>query len=365
MANVSIRQMSKRFASGAAALENVNVEIHTGEFVVLVGPSGCGKSTLLRCVAGLEKPTEGEIHIGGRRVDPLPPAERGIGMVFQDYALYPHMNVAENLAFGLKIQGYSKSEISTRISDAAQMLELEALLSRKPAQLSGGQRQRVAIGRALVKHPQVLLLDEPLSNLDAQLRLQTRLEIASLHRRIKSTTLYVTHDQEEAMTLADRIVVLRAGRVQQVAAPMELYRAPVNRFVASFIGSPSMNFLEGELKTDSSRATFTIGSQSMELPVNYCPAQSGRYLLGFRPEAFAWHEGKLPLELNWIENHGYDLHLIASLGGQRITLRAREQDLPRKLKTGESFAIEVDPNQMHWFETQGEQRRVVARVKSD
>jgi multiple sugar transport system ATP-binding protein len=358
MAEVSIVHLGKRYGHALPALDDINVRIRSGEFVVLVGPSGCGKSTLLRCVAGLENPTDGRIEIDGKPVNDLPPPARGVGMVFQDYALYPHMTVRENLSFGLVIQKVSRDEIAARVEDAAAMLELEELLDRKPAQLSGGQRQRVAIGRALVKKPKVFLLDEPLSNLDAQLRAQTRLEIAALHRRIGSTTIYVTHDQEEAMTLADRIVVLKAGRLQQTAPPLELYRQPVNRFVASFIGSPRMNFIDGTLELGALRGTFVVGSHRIEIPRHSCPSESGRYLLGFRPEAFRWTERRLPLELEWIENHGYDVHLIANFEGQRVTLRSPERELPRRLEPGSHFSVEIDFDELHWFSPEGDQRRV-------
>lgn len=358
MAQVSIVHLSKRFGHAPPSLDDINVDIQAGEFVVLVGPSGCGKSTLLRCVAGLEKPTSGVIKIDGESVNHLSPAERGIGMVFQDYALYPHMSVRENLSFGLSIQRLPKSEIVKRVDEAASMLGLESLLTRKPSQLSGGQRQRVAIGRALVKRPKVFLLDEPLSNLDAQLRAQTRLEIAALHRRIGSTTIYVTHDQEEAMTLADRIVVLKAGKLQQVGAPLELYNKPTNRFVGSFIGSPRMNFIEGKLELKSSGSTFIVGHQQIEIPRSRCPSESGLFTLGFRPEAFEWNERRVLLELNWIEHHGFDVHLIASLDGQQVTLRSPERDLPRKLDVGSRFSVEINPAELHWFSTTGDQKRI-------
>jgi ABC-type sugar transport system ATPase subunit len=358
MAQVSISHLSKRFGHAPPSLDDISVDIQSGEFVVLVGPSGCGKSTLLRCVAGLEKPTAGEIRFNDDPVTHLSPAERGIGMVFQDYALYPHMNVRENLSFGLNIQRLPKSEIVKRVQEAAEMLGLENLLTRKPSQLSGGQRQRVAIGRALVKRPKVFLLDEPLSNLDAQLRAQTRLEIAALHRRIGSTTIYVTHDQEEAMTLADRIVVLKAGKLQQVGAPLELYHEPINRFVGSFIGSPRMNFIEGRLELGYLNGTFIVGHQRIDIPRSRCPSQPGSYILGFRPEAFEWNERRVLLELEWIEHHGFDVHLIASLDGQRVTLRSPEKELPRKLVVGSRFSIEIDPGALHWFSTTGDQKRI-------
>lgn len=334
MAKVSIRNLTKRFDSGQAALEGVSIEIASGEFVVLVGPSGCGKSTLLRSIAGLETPSEGSIGIGDRVVDALPPAERGIGMVFQYYALYPHMSVRQNLEFGLRLRKLPREDTRHRVEEIAGMLDLLGLLERKPSQLSGGQRQRVAIGRALVKQPSVLLLDEPLSNLDAQLRAQTRIEIAALHRRIGSTTIYVTHDQEEAMTLADRIMVLEKGRVQQVDTPMGLYEKPVNRFVASFIGSPRMNFVE---------------SEGIEAP----PGVSGPFVLGFRPET-AWISDRgFRAKALMIEHHGHESHLIAQAGESRIVLRASDPEkiqALRGLAPGAEIGIDIDLSRAHWFD---------------
>jgi ABC-type sugar transport system ATPase subunit len=359
MADLSIIGLGKRFGHAPPSLWDINIQIGSGEFIVLVGPSGCGKSTLLRCIAGLEKPSEGRIELGGKRIDSLSPAQRGVGMVFQDYALYPHMNVRENLSFGLTLQRLPKDEISARVQETASMLGLETLLDRKPAQLSGGQRQRVAIGRALIKKPAIFLLDEPLSNLDAQLRAQTRLEIAELHQQIGSTTIYVTHDQEEAMTLADRIVVLKAGELQGVGTPFELYHRPGNRFVGSFIGSPTMNLIEGELLSGNQDVClFRVGYELLELPASACPRVTGRYILGFRPEAFQWTERHLPLELKWIENHGFDVHLIAQWAGQRITLRCPEREVPRQLSSGSCFSVELNFGELHWFSTQGKNERV-------
>jgi multiple sugar transport system ATP-binding protein len=244
MAAVRFEQVSKTYPNGHLAVKELDLEIRDGEFMVLVGPSGCGKSTALRMIAGLEMPTAGRIVIGERDVTGLMPQERDVAMVFQSYALYPHMTVRENLAFGLRMRHAARDLIARRVNEAAEALGLEAVLDRKPAQLSGGQRQRVALGRAIVREPQVFLFDEPLSNLDAALRVNTRIEIARLHRELSATMIYVTHDQVEAMTLADRIVVLNAGRIEQVGAPMELYNDPANVFVAGFIGSPQMNFLE-------------------------------------------------------------------------------------------------------------------------
>ena len=259
MADVRLTGVKKRFGA-LEVLKGVDLEIADGEFVVFVGPSGCGKSTLLRTIAGLEEISEGEIAIGGRRVNDLSPSDRGIAMVFQSYALYPHMTVRENMAFGLKLAKTDKAEIDRRVTAAAATLNITDYLDRKPKALSGGQRQRVAIGRAIVREPQVFLFDEPLSNLDAALRVRMRYEFASLHERLKTTMIYVTHDQIEAMTLADRIVVLSAGRIEQVGAPMELYERPCNLFVAEFIGSPKMNLIAGEIvEADARRARVRTG----------------------------------------------------------------------------------------------------------
>jgi len=251
---LELENVTKSFGS-TEVLAGVNLRVAQGEFVVIVGPSGCGKSTLLRIIAGLEEHTSGHLRIGGALVDAVPPAKRGIAMVFQTYALYPHLNVADNMSLALRREGVAKDEIARRIAAAAQMLKLEPLLKRRPAQLSGGQRQRVAIGRAIVRQPKLFLFDEPLSNLDAALRVNTRLELAQLHRELGATMVYVTHDQVEAMTLADRIVVMHAGKVQQVGSPAELYNRPANLFVAGFIGSPKMNFINGEVaRTEGAHA---------------------------------------------------------------------------------------------------------------
>src|SRR5215470_6337065 len=268
MANVSIRNVRKSFGS-SEVLHGVSVEIDDGEFVVLVGPSGCGKSTLLRMIAGLENITAGEISIGERVVNNVPPKERDIAMVFQNYALYPHMTVAANMSFSLKLRGAPKAEIESRVARAADILGLGHLLDRYPRQLSGGQRQRVAMGRAIVRDPQVFLFDEPLSNLDAKLRVQMRTEIKELHQRLETTTVYVTHDQIEAMTMADRIVVMHDGLVEQIGTPLELYDRPDNQFVAGFIGSPATNFLKGRIKANGV-AGFE-GPEGVKLPLATAP----------------------------------------------------------------------------------------------
>jgi ABC-type sugar transport system ATPase subunit len=287
MANLRIEHLNKRYGA-AKVLSDVNLNIEDGEFVVLVGPSGCGKSTLLRMIAGLDSASGGDIHIAGKLVNTLAPAERGIAMVFQSYALYPHMNVRKNMTFGLKFTGVPPAERERRVANAARMLRLEELLERYPRDLSGGQRQRVAIGRAIVREPAVFLFDEPLSNLDAALRVSTRVEIANLHRMLKATIVYVTHDQVDAMTLADRIVVMNKGCIEQIGRPLDLYYAPANLFVAGFIGSPAMNFFEAKVKSiEGGRACVEgVGFRSFDLPTT--PLKVGDVLtIGVRPEHLA------------------------------------------------------------------------------
>jgi len=285
MASVAIRDVKKAFGA-TSVIHGVDISIRDGEFVVLVGPSGCGKSTLLRMIAGLENITAGEIRIGDRVVNNVPPKERDVAMVFQNYALYPHMTVAANMAFSMKLRGAPQSEIEERVNRAAAILGLSQLLGRYPRQLSGGQRQRVAMGRAIVRDPQVFLFDEPLSNLDAKLRVQMRTEIKELHQRLKTTTIYVTHDQIEAMTMADKIVVMHDGRVEQIGAPLELYDRPDNLFVAGFIGSPAMNFLDGKLSMNGGQPCVETANGS-KLPITSAPAASegrpDRGGHGFRP----------------------------------------------------------------------------------
>ncbi|MDU2734712.1 MAG: maltose/maltodextrin ABC transporter ATP-binding protein MalK, partial [Mixta calida] len=286
MTNVVLNEVTKSWGDVVVS-KDINLTIAEGEFVVFVGPSGCGKSTLLRMIAGLEDITSGELTIGGKRMNEVPPAERGIGMVFQSYALYPHLTVADNMSFGLKLAGIGKSEIQQRVSQVAEVLQLAHLLDRQPKALSGGQRQRVAIGRTLVAEPQVFLLDEPLSNLDAALRVQMRIEISRLHKRLQRTMIYVTHDQVEAMTLADKIVVLEGGRIAQVGKPLELYHYPANRFVAGFIGSPKMNFLPVKVTaTAIDQVQVELPNrQQVWLPVDSTGVQPGANMsLGIRPE---------------------------------------------------------------------------------
>src|SRR6516225_2918503 len=346
MASVAIRGVSKAFGL-TAVIHGVDVEIFDGEFVVLVGPSGCGKSTLLRMIAGLENITSGEIRIGERVVNHLPPKERDVAMVFQNYALYPHMTVAANMAFSLTLRGAPKVEIDERVKRAAAILGLEAYLERFPRQLSGGQRQRVAMGRAIVRDPQVFLFDEPLSNLDAKLRVQMRTEIKELHQRLKTTSIYVTHDQVEAMTMADRIVVMREGVVEQIGSPLELYDAPANLFVAGFIGSPSMNFLPGRIHADG-RLEFE-GANGVRLPLLRAPNGSDGHpvIYGIRPEHFAIAEDGAEAEVLVVEPTGSELQIAAKLGGDDIIAVFRER---HDFKPGDKIRLKPDPRLAHLFD---------------
>ena len=321
MASVDIREVRKSFGP-VEVLHGVSIPIEDGEFVVLVGPSGCGKSTLLRMLAGLENITSGEIAIGGRVVNNIHPKERDIAMVFQNYALYPHMTVAQNMGFSLKLRGTDRGTIDQRVKRAAEILGLTNLLDRFPRQLSGGQRQRVAMGRAIVRDPQVFLFDEPLSNLDAKLRVAMRTEIKELHQRLKTTTVYVTHDQIEAMTMADKIVVMHDGIVEQMGAPLELYDDPQNTFVAGFIGSPAMNFIPGKLTGDG----VTVSGGTV-LPVGQAPAASeGRPVTyGIRPEHFELADDGAEAEVIVVEPTGSETQLFARLAGQEICAVFRER----------------------------------------
>jgi sn-glycerol 3-phosphate transport system ATP-binding protein len=353
MGAISLRNVEKTYAPGSKAavkvIHGVNAEIADGEFIVIVGPSGCGKSTLLRMVAGLEEITGGEIAIGPRVVNQLEPSERDIAMVFQNYALYPHMSVYDNMAYGLKIKKVPKGDIDARVAKAAKILELSHLLERKPRQLSGGQRQRVAMGRAIVRQPAVFLFDEPLSNLDAKLRAQTRLEIQKLHGELGITSLFVTHDQVEAMTLGQRLMVMNAGRIEQIGTPEQVYGEPATTFVAGFIGSPPMNLLEGQ--ADASR--FTVGGQALPLPK--APPRSGELMLGARPEhvdidpAGAW-----PMKVEVQEMLGAERLVYGSIGGAAFTLRIDGTLAPPK--AGETIHLHVTPEHLHWFDAASGQR---------
>jgi sn-glycerol 3-phosphate transport system ATP-binding protein len=351
MASISIRNAEKTYGHGPKAnkvIHGVNAEIADGEFIVIVGPSGCGKSTLLRMVAGLEEITGGEIAIGPRVVNNLEPAERDIAMVFQNYALYPHMSVYDNMAYGLKIAKIAKAEIDTRVQKAAKILELSHLLERKPRQLSGGQRQRVAMGRAIVRQPAVYLFDEPLSNLDAKLRAQTRLEIQKLHGELGVTSLFVTHDQVEAMTLAERMIVMNAGRMEQIGTPEEVYHRPATTFVAGFIGSPPMNLLEGQ--AEGSR--FTVGGVTLALPAS--APRNGTLLLGVRPEHADPAAAGWTMQVEVVEMLGAERLVYGRLGDKPFTVRL-DATLPAPA-AGSAFTMAAEAQHLHWFDPQTQQR---------
>jgi multiple sugar transport system ATP-binding protein len=349
MASVEISNVRKAFGS-VQIIHGVSVDIADGEFVILVGPSGCGKSTLLRMIAGLENISGGEIRIGSRVVNNVPPKERDIAMVFQNYALYPHMTVAQNMGFSLKLKRAPKAEIDQKVSRAAGILGLTPLLERYPRQLSGGQRQRVAMGRAIVRDPQVFLFDEPLSNLDAKLRVQMRTEIKALHQRLSTTTVYVTHDQIEAMTMADKIVVMHDGIVEQVGAPLELYDRPANLFVAQFIGSPAMNVLSGRIEGGG-----FVTDGGLRLPLSRVPAgaqgRPARY--GIRPEHFALAGEGVPLEVVVVEPTGSETQVVAKAGGQEIICVFRERVSARP---GETIRVQPNPDLVHLFDHDNGQR---------
>ena len=365
MAEVVLRNVRKCF-DAVEVIHGASLTVHDGEFVVFVGPSGCGKSTLLRMIAGLETTTSGEIMIGGKRCDDLPPAERGIAMVFQSYALYPHMSVYENMAFALKIAKMAKAEIQKRVQKAAEILQIGPLLERKPKQLSGGQRQRVAIGRAIVREPKVFLFDEPLSNLDAALRVQMRIEIAKIHRNLKTTIIYVTHDQVEAMTMASRIVVLNAGKIEQVGAPLELYHNPVNRFVAGFIGSPKMNFLPAKLlSADARLARVALPDDSqIAVSVDATRAKAGDDVsVGIRPEHLVQRTGDTPASsLIPISKLRGEVVLVVNLGESALIYLqlAKTEALTlcriegsSSAKEGETLELGLAANAAHLFDAEG------------
>ncbi len=346
MASVTLKDVRKAFGS-TQVVHGVSVEIADGEFAVLVGPSGCGKSTLLRMIAGLEEITGGAIEIGGRVVNDVLPKERDIAMVFQNYALYPHMTVADNMGFSLKLAKRPRQEIEGRVQEAAKILGLTEYLERYPRQLSGGQRQRVAMGRAIVRNPQVFLFDEPLSNLDAKLRVQMRTEIKELHQRLKTTSIYVTHDQIEAMTMADKIVVMNAGRVEQIGAPLELYDDPANLFVAGFIGSPAMNFLPGRVVANGAGFDIELGGGvRVAAPRVQAPLAPGREVtLGVRPEHFAVSGQGVPAEVIVVEPTGADTQIFCNLAGVEVSAVVRER---HAFRPGE--AIRLAPQLAYLFD---------------
>ena len=349
MATVEIRDVRKAFGP-VEILHGVSVDIADGEFVVLVGPSGCGKSTLLRMLAGLENITSGEISIGGRVVNAVPPKDRDIAMVFQNYALYPHMTVYDNMAFSLTLAKAPKAVMDQEVGRAARILGLEQLLQRFPRQLSGGQRQRVAMGRAIVRNPQVFLFDEPLSNLDAKLRVQMRSEIKELHQRLKVTTVYVTHDQIEAMTMADKIVVMNNGHIEQAGPPLELYDRPANMFVAGFIGSPAMNLLKG---TVTGGALKTEDGTTWPLPTNGARPKEGPAVYGVRPEHLRLDPGGIPATVQVVEPTGSETQVMMKVGNQTMIGAFRERVTARP---GEILPVRPDAGLVHLFDQQTGQR---------
>jgi multiple sugar transport system ATP-binding protein len=361
MAQVLLKDLNKKYDE-VHAVKDVNLHIRDKEFIVLVGPSGCGKSTTLRMVAGLEEITGGEIVIGDRVVNDLPPKDRDIAMVFQNYALYPHMTVYDNMAFGLKMRKFPKTEIAKRVQDAAEILGIQELLKRKPRQLSGGQRQRVAVGRAIVRHPQVFLFDEPLSNLDAKLRVQMRVELKRLHDRLETTAIYVTHDQVEAMTLGDRVVVMKDGWIQQVGEPLELYGKPANRFVAGFIGSPAMNFADVTVNESGGALVaegtgFRIHVPPAQTP-SLKPYKGQRVTLGIRPEDIHIAGGadspqhSFDAVVDVVEPLGSEILLDVKAGAS--TLVARVEPTVRA-KVHEQVRLAMNPDRLHFFDSKTEQ----------
>ena len=365
MASLSLKNICKKYPNGFQAVKDFNLEIEDKEFIIFVGPSGCGKSTTLRMVAGLEEISSGELSIDGRLVNDVEPKDRDIAMVFQNYALYPHMTVFDNMAFGLKLRKVPKEEIKQKVEEAARILDLEKLLDRKPKALSGGQRQRVAMGRAIVREPKVFLMDEPLSNLDAKLRVQMRAEIASLHQRLGATIIYVTHDQTEAMTLGTRIVVLKDGIIMQVDSPQKLYNEPNNLFVAGFIGSPQMNFLDAVCKVEGDKVSLKIGDASIALP----PAKGkklidGRYngktvVIGIRPEDVddskaaleAHKESTFNTKVTGYELLGSEVLLYYTINGTSMTAKV-DSSTPARL--GDPITLAMDVDKLHVFDKETE-----------
>ncbi len=365
MASLSLKNINKTYPNGFVAVKDFNLDIEDKEFIIFVGPSGCGKSTTLRMVAGLEEITSGELWIGDKLVNDVEPKDRDIAMVFQNYALYPHMSVYDNMAFGLKLRKTPKAEIDKLVHEAARILDIEHLLDRKPKALSGGQRQRVAMGRAIVRNPKVFLMDEPLSNLDAKLRVQMRIEISKLHQRLETTIIYVTHDQTEALTLGTRIVVMKDGIVQQVASPVELYTKPQNLFVAGFIGSPQMNFIDAQVKKEGNSARLVFGSNSIVLPEDKSKVvlekgyEGKTVTFGIRPEdvkddkAFldACPDSTLEATVRVYEMLGAEVFLYLSLENSEITVRVNPHTSAR---TGDTIKVALDMSKVHVFDKETE-----------
>jgi multiple sugar transport system ATP-binding protein len=366
MAEVILRNINKIYEGGTLAVKDVNIEIKDKEFAVLVGPSGCGKSTTLRMIAGLEDITSGELFIDGKKVNDVSPKDRDIAMVFQNYALYPHMTVYENMAFGLKLRKFSKEEIKQRVNDAAKILELENYLDRKPKALSGGQRQRVAVGRAIVRKPKVFLFDEPLSNLDAKLRVQMRTEISKLHRKLEATMIYVTHDQTEAMTMGERIVVMKDGLIQQINSPLSLYNFPANKFVAGFIGSPAMNFINGKIVSSEgikfiskdNSLTITIGEKYKDSLKNYI---NKIIWLGIRPEDIQDINNSGTLEdysefeakLEVVEPMGNEVFLYFNIDNEQFIARVNAREVP---PDGSIKKFGLNNKKLHFFDFESERK---------
>jgi len=355
MAEVELRKAYKRYGD-VEVIHGVDLKLPSGEFIVFVGPSGCGKSTLLRMIAGLEEISEGSVHIAERDVTHVEAVDRGIAMVFQSYALYPHMTVEENMGFGLRMGGAPKEEVKAKVDEAAKTLQLDKLLSRKPKNLSGGQRQRVAIGRAIVRDPDVFLFDEPLSNLDAELRVEMRLQIARLHNQLNATMIYVTHDQVEAMTMADKIVVLRDGHVEQMGSPLELYHHPDNLFVAGFIGSPKMNFIDVTINSASATEAVVQLPNGEQATINVDAARAsvgGKATLGMRPEDLGEDQGDfmLPMDVDVAERLGGSTYIYGRCGGlENFVVQRPGTDLT---KTGDNINLNVSSNNCHLFDSDG------------
>ena len=357
MAEVKLVNVTKIFQRGNIGVKDVNFTVEDGEFCVILGPSGCGKTTTLRLIAGLEEPTEGEIYIGGKLVNNVPPKDRDIAMVFQNYALYPHMNVFDNMAFGLKMRKMPKEEIKKRVEEAAKLLGIEKLLDRKPRELSGGQRQRVALGRAIVRNPKVFLFDEPLSNLDAKMRVRMRAELARLHKKLNATSIYVTHDQVEAMTLGDKIVLLKDGTVQQIADPLTLYHKPANKFVAGFIGSPAMNFFEGKIMEEGETLYFVGKELKIKIPEKKAIKIKERknieeVVFGIRPEDIELGKGEIEARVDLIETLGNEILVYLSLDDTTFIARIPPYNPPR---ANDRVKINFIEDRIHIFDAKTEE----------
>ena len=359
MSQVSLHNVTKAYGEDIVAVHNAHIGVENREFLVIVGPSGCGKSTVLRMIAGLEEVTSGDIWIGNKKVTHVPPKDRDIAMVFQNYALYPHMTVYDNMAFGLRLRGHAKADIDVRVREAAQILGIERLLTRKPRELSGGERQRVAVGRAIVRKPLVFLFDEPLSNLDAKMRVQMRTEIRKLHLRLQTTMIYVTHDQTEAMTMGDRIVLMRGGHILQVADPLTIYDRPVNKFVAGFIGSPPMNFVDGQVQRVNGRCYFNEGRWRVrvveEMLPKLAPYDGRRLTMGIRSEDIydklfvteASADNTLTATVEVVEPLGSEVYLYVRAGGHTLTARVGAHDRP---EVNQDLELVFDMSKVHFFD---------------